>query len=244
MPMFWDAYLADTTHLTTEEHGAYLLLLAAMWRRNGSVPDDDRDLARIVGLTQAKWRRTKDRLSPFLTINDGLISQKNLQKIWKITQEKIEVNRKNGAKGGLAKHNKTNDIGLANGSNSLKRNPTIPEPEPDIEKEEPIGSSKKSAPKRGTSLKDDWQPNERNMADAIKAGISEAEIENVASAFRDYHAAKGTVFKDWDAGWRTWLRNRRRFDGGKVVSGSFAGKGQRVVSLASIAARNRYQDEF
>ena len=54
MPMYWDAYLADTTHLSTEEHGAYLLLLAAMWRRDGWVPDDDRDNARIVGLTLAK----------------------------------------------------------------------------------------------------------------------------------------------------------------------------------------------
>ena len=43
MPMYWDAYIADTTHLSTEEHGAYLLLLAAMWRRDGSVPDDDKD---------------------------------------------------------------------------------------------------------------------------------------------------------------------------------------------------------
>lgn len=70
MPMFWDAYLADTTHLTTEEHGAYLLLLAAMWRRNGYVPDDDRDNARILGLTQAKWRKVKVRLSEFLTFGD------------------------------------------------------------------------------------------------------------------------------------------------------------------------------
>jgi hypothetical protein len=71
--MYWDAYLADTTHLTTEEHGAYMLLLAAMWRRNGSVPDDDKDNARILGLTPAKWRKIKARLMQFLTVTDGTI---------------------------------------------------------------------------------------------------------------------------------------------------------------------------
>ena len=33
MPFLVDAYIADTTHLSLEEHGAYLLLLFAMWRR-------------------------------------------------------------------------------------------------------------------------------------------------------------------------------------------------------------------
>lgn len=134
MPMYWDAYLADTTHLSTEEHGAYLLLLAAMWRRNGSVPDDDRDNARIVGLTPAKWRAVKARLSGLLTFADGTITQKNLQKIWKNTQEKIEANRLNGAKGGASRHKKNNDLAQANGSIALKPNPTIPEPEPELSK--------------------------------------------------------------------------------------------------------------
>lgn len=71
MPMYWDAYLADTTHLTTEEHGAYLLLLGAMWRRNGWVPDDDKDNARILGMTTGKWRKVKARLMPFLTAENG-----------------------------------------------------------------------------------------------------------------------------------------------------------------------------
>ena len=131
MPMFWDAYLADTTHLATEEHGAYLLLLAAMWRRNGWVPDDDRDVARILGLTVAKWKRTKERLRSFLIFENGQISQKNLLKIWKNTQEKIEKNRKNGAKGGRPKSFENNDIAKANGSVSDNPNESIPEPEPE-----------------------------------------------------------------------------------------------------------------
>lgn len=73
MPMYWDAYLADTTHLSTEEHGAYLLLLAAMWRRNGYVQDDDADNARILGLTKAKWLKTKARLSGFLSFEGGVV---------------------------------------------------------------------------------------------------------------------------------------------------------------------------
>lgn len=79
MPLFPDAYLADTTHLFTEEHGAYFLLLMAMWRRSGSVPNDDKDLARIVGLTVSKWLKIKARLMPFLTIeNDGELGSRHL----------------------------------------------------------------------------------------------------------------------------------------------------------------------
>lgn len=138
MPMLWDAYLADTTHLSTEEHGAYLLLLGAMWRRNGWVPDDDRDNARIIGMTPAKWRRTKERLRPLLMFADNGITQKNLLKIWKITQERIEKNRENGAKGGRPKSSDNKDIGKANGYFSDNPNETIPEPEPEPEIKEVV----------------------------------------------------------------------------------------------------------
>jgi len=133
MPMYWDAYLADTTHLTTEEHGAYLLLLAAMWRRDGSVPDNDKDNARILGLSLAKWRKIKQRLSPFLTFENESISQKNLQKIWEKTQEKIQKNKQNGAKGGRPKSNDNNDLAKPNGFNSVNPNESIPYPYPEPE---------------------------------------------------------------------------------------------------------------
>lgn len=139
MPMYWDAYLADTTHLTTEEHGAYMLLLAAMWRRNGYVPDDDKDNARILGLTPAKWRKIKARLTATISgfnADGDVITQEKLRKTWEITQEKIAKNAENGAKGGRAAARKNNNLAEANATETLQRKPSIPEPEPEPDKKE------------------------------------------------------------------------------------------------------------
>lgn len=209
MPMYWDAYLADTTHLTTEEHGAYLLLLAAMWRRNGVLPDNDRDNARILGLTPSKWRKIKARLSETVSgfkADGNTVTQEKLQKTWKNTQEKINKNRENGAKGGRPKSSKNKDIAKANGSVSLNPNKSIPEPEPYI-KETPNGVSKK---RRGSRLSDDWfLP--RAWGDWAQAeGFSADTIRSEADKFKDYWIStpgqKG-VKLDWQATWRNWMRN-------------------------------------
>ena len=208
MPMYWDAYLADTTHLTTEEHGAYLLLLAAMWRRNGSVPDDDKDNARILGLTVAKWRKVKARLSDFLIVSDGEITQKKLQETWENTQEKIEKNRANGAKGGRAAARNNKDLGQANATNSLKPKATIPEPEPEPYKEKDTKVS--LAKKRGNRLPDDWFLPKEWGEWAVSEGYGLEQIRVEADKFKDYwHSVAGAkgVKLDWQATWRNWMRN-------------------------------------
>ncbi|RRH72015.1 helix-turn-helix domain-containing protein [Falsigemmobacter faecalis] len=66
-------------------------------------------------------------------------------------------------------------------------------------------------PKRASALPENWVPSDRNLADARSRNFTDEEIHEQAAAFRDHHLARGTTFKDWDAGWRMWLGNARRF---------------------------------
>lgn len=71
-PLWTDAYLADTHHLSTIEHGTYMLLLIAMWRAGGELPNDPRKLARFAGLGPNQWVRLAPTIMPFFTVTgDG-----------------------------------------------------------------------------------------------------------------------------------------------------------------------------
>lgn len=79
MPFYIGAYLADTAHLTPDQHGGYLLLLLAMWKGGGYLPDDDEELQPITRLSDEAWARARGRLRRFFTpTDDGRLTQKRL----------------------------------------------------------------------------------------------------------------------------------------------------------------------
>ena len=68
MPLYVGDYLRDTMHLSTVQHGAYCLLLFYYWN-TGGLPDDDRQLARIAGMSVRQWRQHRPTLKTFF--DDG-----------------------------------------------------------------------------------------------------------------------------------------------------------------------------
>lgn len=54
MPIYIGDYLSATSRLTTEQHGAYLLLIMDYWK-NGPLPDDHSVLAQITRMSNDAW---------------------------------------------------------------------------------------------------------------------------------------------------------------------------------------------
>jgi uncharacterized protein YdaU (DUF1376 family) len=78
MPLFIGAYLADTQRLSTEQHGAYLLLIMDYWM-NGAPSDDDEELAQITKLQLSSWKKMKAKIVKFFTLKDGKWHHKRIE---------------------------------------------------------------------------------------------------------------------------------------------------------------------
>lgn len=59
-------YLADTAHLTTEEHGAYLLLIFSYWQTGKPLRADR--LASVARMSNERWDSVEDTLSEFFHV--------------------------------------------------------------------------------------------------------------------------------------------------------------------------------
>jgi uncharacterized protein YdaU (DUF1376 family) len=244
MPLWVSDFLGDTLDLDATEIGAYMLLLMAQWNRDGeSLPADDKKLQRVARCGR-NWPKVWGNIERFFKADEQGVYSKRLRLEAQNVAAKREVNKHNGGRGGKAKALKTNNVDLANATNPLERNPTIPEPEPEPIKRDTSVSTKKAPAKRSVAIHPDWVPSDKNIEDAEAQQFSAKEIHNEADKFRDYHLAKGTTFKDWDAGWRTWLGNARKFAAGRGVAGVSQGGGYgRGGGIAGEVARRRLAGE-
>lgn len=126
MPLYVADYLADTQRLTTEHHGAYLLLIFDYWR-NGPPPDDEAVLAQITKLDRAKWRKARPVLARMFQIENGVWRHSRIERELSRSGE-ISEKRKAAGKAGAAKRWDGKGIAnamakpLANASQTQKQN--------------------------------------------------------------------------------------------------------------------------
>ena len=64
MPLFVGDYLADTSHLSLEEHGSYLLLIMYYWA-HGGLPSDEERIRGFLRCSRAQWAKLRPVMQEF-----------------------------------------------------------------------------------------------------------------------------------------------------------------------------------
>lgn len=215
MPLVIEKYLGDTQHLTTLQHGAYLLLLMAYWRRGGALPADDGRLASIAKMTPQEWKKARPVLAEFFEERDGAWWQKRAE------QELERARKKSAAAAASARARWGND---ASGDASAHANALRPDMREGCGDDAPPSSiqveanastifpaSRRKSP--GTPLPSDWGPTDAHRQKAAALGV---DCDFQAEKFKAWAEAKDARNVKWDRAFDNWLLNSKGHgNGGK-----------------------------
>jgi uncharacterized protein YdaU (DUF1376 family) len=204
MPLYVADYLADTGHLSTAEHGAYLLLIMHYWQ-NGALPDDERKLARICRLAPEEWALARETLAGLF--GEGW-SHKRIDVELVRTEERYRKRVEAGRKGGLARANAQPRSSIA-----LAEPEQCPTNHNHSHKEEdsPVPPPEARPPRRverGAFLDEGWRPSPANSEWAAAELGGAEQAARTFERFRNYWLAKAGRDgrkRDWDLTWRNWV---------------------------------------
>lgn len=101
MQLYVAEYLADTMHLTTEEHGAYLLLLFSYWQTGKPLRADR--LASITKISNERWTNVERTLKEFFHVSGGVWIHKRVEVDLEKAGGKSRKNSEAGKKSALAR---------------------------------------------------------------------------------------------------------------------------------------------
>lgn len=237
-------FLAGTSGLSPAERGVYITLLCLIYEADGPIERHDARLSRRCGSPKAAFLRILEALidEGKIVEDDGMLSNKRAERAIVDRQNRSQTathaaQQRWAAQSEKILQNQSDDDACAMPEQCPSD--ASQKPEPDI-KTEAKASVKKPRRNPLVELPEGWIPNDTNIADAQKRGFSQQEIDDEADRFANYHRSKQNQFRDWNAAWRTWLGNARKFgkSGGLALAPAARGYEQ-GGSIASIVARRR-----
>ena len=127
----------------------------------------------------------------------------------------------------------------------VSKTPAVPAPPPaevagapaepaPIPVSQPSPIRKKNHKARQCVLPEGFEPDETGVSLARDTGLV---ISEELDAFKDHHTANGSTFIDWQAAFRTWLRNAVKFKRNAPRNGSSAPAPRRTPAPENFAAR-------
>lgn len=236
-------FLEGTIGFTLEQKGAYSCVLDLIFMRGGNMPDDAGYVAGQLGCSVRKWNTIREFLISRgkLTIKNGIISNFRADDLLEETRKYREQKAENRAGSNKNKaqeerpSTKRAEIQIPDTETTLSRVVAAQAPAPVSEK-----PKRKAAPRgaaRGSKIPPNWAPSPQDYAFATTRGLTPEETNHEADQFRNHHTAKGTIFKDWSAGWRTWAGNSAKWKSERAGrSGGNRGHAKGDTSFAGVAA--------
>jgi uncharacterized protein YdaU (DUF1376 family) len=215
MPLYIADYLADTTRLTTEQHGAYLLLIMDYWR-NGPLPDDDGSLANITRLSMPQWKKHRPVLARLFIVEGGEWLHKRVDTELQAAAENAAKHEERAKKAAAARWSKESKSNASSNATStpeaqLEECPSpSPSPKPTTEgKPSFVGASRTHARETvpGTPVPADFEPDQSHRGIAHNMGL---DLLAEREKFVDHYTSTGDVLADWPAKFRNWLRNANK----------------------------------
>lgn len=208
MPLYPDAFIADTQHLSLEERGAYMHILMVTWRANGKpLIDDAKRMALVLGVSIAKWLKLRAVLVSLFDLSDGTFRQKRLEKEWEKRQEFRDKQSDKGKKSAVVKalnNNRTSQTAVAT---------TV---EPNTQPDGNLRARSVSVSKEPKGSKDilfdefySIFPRKKAPDDARKAwdaAIKRDTLENIIDGAKRYAVEKAGTEKQFIAYPASWLR--------------------------------------
>lgn len=197
MPMYWSDYLGDTSHLTTIEHGAYLLLIAHYWITGRPLPNDDKRLSQITKMGTKKWRGMRQTIEVLFTISGDVWTHSRVDEEIAKAIENKEKNRKRTENATASRRNVTTNV-------TSTPSPS-PSPSPVVRKDSVIGKPKSS------KLSLDWSPTDEYKKYAAEYGFVGKQYFDLNEGFHEYWTngnGRGKTKLDWFRTYQTWVRNQ------------------------------------
>ena len=189
MPIYWGDYLRDTAHLSTVEHGGYMLLIAHYWTTGKPLPSADDRLRRITRMDRRDWLASRSALLAFFTPDGDTLRHKRVDA--EIARSSVKSAKRKIAGSEGAKRRWQND----------RQSQSQSQTDTDTE-------SIKNAKSRtnGTRISANWQLDDDGRAFAGSLGV---DADKTSQEFCDYWLAKAGpagIKADWPATWRNWCR--------------------------------------
>lgn len=201
MPLYIGDYLSNTSRLTTEQHGAYMLLIMDYWV-NGRIPDDDQSLANITRLPMDRWLGIKSAISKYFTISNGEWVQERIEAEKEKAEYLSKVRAVAGSKGG----SKTQANITANINHSLTPSPS-PSPS-ELPSEESVAGKPPPRPKF-------QKPSKRKK---LSNNVIDSQLQSAMSTHTDTDTDTKKDIGHFDLFWSLYPRKVKRKESQKVWS--------------------------